>query len=245
MAKVVRKVAALAVAALLVAPLVVAGCALFPTTPAPATPKPTYTMPPPTPTWSPVATVAPTGHGRPYTAEEIAVALRENVGYTFPPQLQEPWVARALAELIWTYDGRPYQRLWMSGDCGDRPAAGEPPVTHCSLSVQGLPTFAPTTEWSDSYTFEVDLASGVFTRSGVLGLRGFPPDLVPDLDRLARSLDAEGRLNAMDLRYISWALPPPDDAFHLRYQFGGLEDAIILIVTLDRAYARILSIEQQ
>jgi len=51
-------------------------------TPAP-TDKAPYTQAPPTPTLSAIATVAPTGHGRPYTAEMIAVELR-SLGFAVP-----------------------------------------------------------------------------------------------------------------------------------------------------------------
>ncbi|HSW41001.1 MAG TPA: hypothetical protein VLM76_00630 [Patescibacteria group bacterium] len=190
--------------------VVVVGCSLGLTTPPPATLKPTYTMPPPTPTLSPLATVGPTGHGRPYTATEMAVALREDVPYNFPPQLQADWVARALADLVWTYDARPYRELGIHGSCD------EPPI-RCNLTVQGLPAFAPSWEESDSYWFEVRPTSGTFTPAGPPSLQGFPPELVPELDALARSLDTEGRLEAMALRAVAWALPPPDRGFRLVY----------------------------
>ena len=222
---------------LLVATLavVVVGCSLGLTTPPPATLKPTYTMPPPTPTLSPLATVGPTGHGRPYTATEMAVALRQDVPYNYPPQLQADWVARALADLVWTYDGRPYRELGIHASCG------EPPI-RCDLTVQGLPAFAPNWDWSDSYWFEVNMTSGLFAPAGPPSLKGFPPELVPESDALARSLDTEGRLEGVQLKYVAWALPPPDRGFRLIY---GPEKYSLdpgFEVLLDYANRRIVSI---
>ena len=218
--------------------VLVSGCSLGLTSPPPATPKSSYTMAPPTPTLSPIATVAPTGHGRPYTAEQMAIELQD-VAYNFPPQLQATWVARALADLIWTYDGRPYRDLGIHASCD------EPPI-RCDLSVEGLPAFAPSWDWSDSYTFEVNMTSGVFTPAGLPSLHGFPPELAPGLDTLARSLDTQGRLkDEPPTSKIAWAVPPPDDAFNL---FSGGEDEEgdpVSWVTLDRANRRILSITDQ
>lgn len=214
--------------------LIIAGCTpLGLGTPA-ATPKAPYTMPPPTPTLSPIATVAPTGHGRPYTPEMIAVELQD-VPYNFPPQLQKDYVAAALADRIWTYDGRPYRDLNISGSCND----GVP--IRCDLTVSGLPAFAPTTDNIDGYYFSVDLSSGLVA-SGSIGLRGFPPEIAPEVDALARSLDTEGRLMKMPLRFVVWNLPPPDDAFRLAYGDNEVGD-LTIFVTLDRANRQILSME--
>jgi hypothetical protein len=199
------------------------------------TPKLPYTQPPPTPTLSPIATVAPTGHGRPYTAEMIAAELQD-VPYTFPRELQTPFMAASLAEYIWTYDGRPYREIQFGGSCGE----GVP--RRCEFTISGLPAYAPTREETDHWWFTVGLDSPVLGPEAGHSLRGFPPEFAADLDPLVRSLDTEGRLAGMAVGTIGWAPPPPEDAFVLRYRKGDLEGAHIVEVLLDRTNRKILSI---
>jgi hypothetical protein len=202
-----------------------------------ASEKAPYTLAPPTPDLSPLATVAPTGHGQPYTAEMIAVELAD-VSYNFPPELQTEFIAAALADRIWTYDGRPYREVWFTGSCN------EGVRIRCDLSLTGLPAFAPTRGDVDTYWFVVHLGSPILGPEAGQALGGFPPDLVPAIDALARSLDIDGRFKAEALRGIDWALPPPDDAFVLTYGDDNEGDTTI-VVTLDRANRRILSIEER
>lgn len=198
--------------------------------------KEPYTLAPPTPILSPLSTVAPTGHGRPYTAEMIAVELLD-VSYDFPPELQTEFIAAALADRIWTHDGRPYREVWITGSCndGDR--------RQCDLTVSGLPAFAPTREREDDYFFAVDLGSGMIRPTTEPGGRGLPPELVPQIEALARALDTDGRLEGMQLRNVRWLPPPPDDAYMLDFGNGGLEGDPRTLVTLDRPNERIISME--
>ena len=199
------------------------------------TPKAPYTNPPPTPTLSPIATVAPTGHGRPYTPEMMVAELMD-VPYNFPRELQTDFVAAALADQIWTYDGRPYRELNLVGDCYGSP--------RCDLRVIGLPAFASTRDQSDSHSFSIELPTRVVTRSYSGGLRGYPPELGPEVEALARSLDTAGRYADLPLRRVLWALPPPGDAYLVQFQRGSLEDAIVRCVALDRAQRQILWISE-
>jgi hypothetical protein len=75
------------------------------------------------------------------------------------------------------------------------------------------------------------------------GGKGFPPELVPEIEALARSLDTEGRLDGIDLRYVVWLPPPPDDAYSLDFGNDGLEGTPRISVTLDRKNRQILSME--
>jgi hypothetical protein len=199
------------------------------------TDKAPYTLAPPTPTLSPIATVAPTGHGRPYTAEMIAAELLD-VPDGFPPELQTEFIAAAIADRIWTYDGRPYREVWITGSCN------EPVRTRCDLTLEGLPAFAPTRDDADSYWFVVHVDAPILGPESGQGLRGFPPDVAHAIDALARSLDTDGRFRAEALRGIDWALPPPDDAFVLTYGDDNEGDTMIF-VTLDRANRQLLSID--
>lgn len=219
--------------------VLVGACAPLERTPAVPTPKPPYTLAPATPVTSlePIRTVGPAGHGRPYTAEMMAVALREAASYgTFPSVLQTPWLAEVLADRIWTYDGLPYRELSIDGDCTEsRP-------DWCDLSVNGLPGFAASRDEIDVYFFpDVRPAESFIEDFRPQSLGGFPSALVPELDALVRSLDTKGRLSVFDLRSVSWALPPPDDGYILNYRRGDLEAATLLRVTVDRRNRTILS----
>ncbi len=93
---------------------------------------------------------------------------------------------------------------------------GEDGPTRCDLTVTGLPAFAPPEGSSDIYRWVVTGDFDVLTPSGV-GRKGYPPELAPELDLLARSLDTEGRLTDERFWGAEWAIPPPDDAFVLTY----------------------------
>jgi len=202
------------------------------------TPKAPYTQAPATPELVAIATVAPTGHGRPYTPEMIAAELQD-VQYGLAAELRSPFIAASLADRIWTYDGRPYRELSFSGSCDE---AG---VGRCELTVQGLPDYAPTRESEDYYHFDVDLRSGAVTLAALPGGKGFPAELIPEIDALARSLDTEGLLRDLSLSYVFWAFPPPDDAFIVRYETGDLEGDRWIHMTIARANPRILSMNQE
>jgi hypothetical protein len=216
--------------------VLLAACAPLERTPAEPTPKRPFPVVTPIASPEPIRTVAPTGHGRPYTAEMIAVALRETVPYNFPSVLQTPWLAEVLADRIWTYDGLPYRELLIYGHCTEsRP-------DWCELSVQGLPGFATSRDETDLYFFpDVRPAEGLVKDFRFNALHGFPATLVPELDALVRSLDTKGRLSGFELRGASWALPPPDDGYILTYRRGDLEAATLVVVTVDRRDRTILS----
>jgi len=182
--------------------------------------KAPYTQAPPTPVLSPNRTVAPTGHGRPYTAETIAVAMQD-VPVSFPPQLRTEAMARTLAERIWTYDGQPYRRLSFDASCDE----GGPP--RCDLMMSGWPGFVPMEGSRDTYYwivtgsgFDMLTPSEAEMRGYPTGLRRYPPELTPQLDALARSLDTGGQLADQRFYGAGWAIPPPDDAFILTYAPG-------------------------
>jgi hypothetical protein len=222
--------------ALLCLLVLLAACAPIERTPAEPTPKRPFLVVTPIASPEPIRTVAPSGHGRPYTADMIAVALRETVPYNFPSVLQAPWLAEVLADRIWTYDGLPYWKLSIHGNCT------EPRPDWCELTVQGLPGFATSRDEIDVYFFPEVRPFGRFVKeSRQVALHGFPSTLVPELDALVRSLDTKGRLKVFELRGASWALPPPDDGYILTYRRGDLEAATLVDVTVDRGDRTILS----
>lgn len=218
------------------------GCSASPATPT-ATPEAPHTLAPPTPTLSALATVAPTGHGRPYSAGEIAALLQEAITarpWAFAPELRAPAVmdavARAVADGVFTFDGRPYQRVSFGASCSQ-------PPDHCDLTMTGVPVFTGDPEATDRYWWTVAPAGPLVTAADH-GLRGFPAGLAAGLDALARSLDTGGRFRDLPLEVVEWELPPPDDAWVLRYSLGTGEGDPLFFVTLDRRAQRIVSIRE-
>jgi hypothetical protein len=145
-------------------------------------------------------------------------------------------LAQAIADQVWTYDGSPYREVWIQGSCD------ESGLGRCELTLSGLPPFAPTRESQDTYAWNVDLATGLIA-PGRPQLKGHPPELDPELDALAQSLDTKGQLAEKGLIGVEWVLPPARDTFFLRYgkseEMGG---SGAIFVTLDRANREILAI---
>lgn len=216
----------------------VAGCSpsLLALEPA-VTEKPFYTAAPPTPTLSPLSTVAPTGHGRPYTASDIAAAFAD-VPAALPDQLRTPQMtsilAEAIASAVETYDGRPYREIDVQASCAQ--GGGR----RCDDTVSGIPAFASTHDEQDTYWFLSD-DSGIREHSEAL-LRGFPVALSVQFDLMARSLDADGVLADITLLSAEWLQSPPADAYQLRYGLGNEEGDPTFRVRLDRSANQILSI---
>src|SRR5262245_86456 len=131
------------------------------------TPKASESLSTPEPRWSPIATVAPSAHARPYTSDMIATRMAAETTIVLPPPLRDQRIATVLANLIWSYDGRPYAKLIISGSCADD-------SLHCHIDAKGLPPFAPDRDQADYYWFDVDLRTGIFG-PGDHQLFGLPP----------------------------------------------------------------------
>lgn len=199
--------------------------------------KAPYTAAPPTPPWEPIGSPAGLTHGQPYQPADIALAL-QSVPRSFPAELRTPamteTLASALASGIWTYDGRPYEALFISGSCDDGPKL------RCEVLVQGIPAFAKTRDYADIYQWVA--TPGFLRPSGEPFLGGYPAELDDTMDQLARTLDDEGVLKNLTLVRMGWAPPPLADGFILRYSDGALEGGTTLLVTVDRRAQRIVSI---
>lgn len=229
-------------AALLLLVASVAGCTTWLAGPS-ATPKAAYTLAPATPSLTALATVAPTGHGQPYTAAEIVAMLHHAIATRpagFASELRAQRILDAMAATVaaetFTFDGRPYQRVVFGARC-------DQPAVHCELTMDGVPAFSSDSDMKDSYTWTITLPTPLVTMADH-SLRGYPAELTAGLDALAQSLDVDGRFKDRYLLGVEWALPPLEDGFVLRYGNGLEEGDPTFLVTLDRAGQRILSIAQ-
>ncbi|MBA2631674.1 MAG: hypothetical protein H0U86_01520 [Chloroflexi bacterium] len=200
---------------------------------APVPVRPGATAPPrPSPTATPRATASPTAGptdvalpapGRPFDAETILTAMRDSRRPGgVPDQLETAAIASALAEAIWTYDGRPWTTMAASGSCG---------AETCTLELAGA---RPGSQGDDLWIFDVRPADGT-VEVATAELRGLPADLRPSLDALARSLLPDAALEGLLLTNARW-LPPPDDGqFELAYRGDGEEGSCVVDLTLDAA----------
>jgi hypothetical protein len=220
---------------LLLASILVTACAGELDGVAPATPKAPYTLAPPTPTFSPERTAAPTGHKAPYSPDELYGWLARSPGV--PDQLRTRVIAEAIASRIWSYDGLPYQELKISARCDDD-------GRRCDLFVKGVPGFAPDRDTADSYTFSITIGTGLVEDEGPQGLGGYPAELLPELDAEMRALMGD-RIGDRSLLGVSWLLPPPDDGFRLRYGHGTELGEQQLLVRYDRAANEVLSVSTE
>ena len=159
--------------------------------------------------------------GRPFDADAILAAMRDSRRPGgVPDELETEAVASALAEEIWTFDGRAWTTMAASGSC-----AGET----CTLELAGT---RPGSQGDDLWTFQVRPADGTVTVT-MAELRGLPNELLPSLDALARSLVPDEALAGLLLTNARW-LPPPDEGqFELAYRGDGEEGSCIVDVRLD------------
>ncbi|HEX6473606.1 MAG TPA: hypothetical protein VF114_00790 [Candidatus Limnocylindria bacterium] len=194
--------------------------------------------PNPTSSLGPVATATPgtsssaaPAAGQPYDGATILRAMQAS---TRPGgvagELQTDATAAAVADQIWTWDGRPWDTLAVGGACGG---------AECSLDVAG------STEGmagADLYTFTVNLHGGNVMLEAT-DLHAYPAELDVELDAMARAAagDALGELAFVSARW----LPPPDEGrYWLAYRTGGEEGSPGLDLLLDAASGQVVERRQ-
>lgn len=188
-----------------------------------ASPTPATPSAPPSSVASPAVEPA-----RPYTAADMLDAMRASRRPGgVPDQVETDAVASQLAEVVWTYDGRPYPSLAIGGSCG--PAS-------CTLEVSGTPAGAA---GSDLYSLSVDPASGALAVVAA-DLHGYPAALDTQLDRIARGGVEPDLLDGMAIAGAAWQLPPRAGQFWVAYRSGGEEGSPGLDVLVDLVSATVL-----
>lgn len=171
--------------------------------------------------------------GRPYTSADILRVLRAVPGSSLPAELDRSGVAEALAQAVWTFDGRPYLILAVEGSCGPR---------GCEFSVQGVPDTADEAKL-DHFIFNVDPTSFALTRV-YLGLGAFPPEINPQLDAIVRAGVLPQRLEGLTYVSATWLPPPEFGRFQVTYDDGGLEGSRGLKVLVDVRVGSVILIEE-
>ena len=209
--------------------VVLTACAGVPSpTDSASTEPPASAQPPSVAPSAPASIGAATGQpGRPFEAAEILDAMRESRRPDGVPEaLQTDAVAAALAERIWTIDGRPWTSVVAGGSCG---------AEACTLELSGAGAGAEAAG-EDVWVFDIDPSDGSVSLASA-DLHAVPSTLAASLDELARATDEEGLLDALIVTSVRW-LPPPDDGrFVLAYRSGEEEGSCMRDVTVDAARA--------
>jgi hypothetical protein len=158
--------------------------------------------------------------GQPYDAAALLAAMRESTRPGgVPDQLETDAVAAAVADQVWTWDGRPWQTLSVGGACGE---------AECSLELAGS---TDGMAGADLYTFTVEPDAGEVGLE-LTDLHAYPATLDEELDQMARAAAGD---ELAELAFVSarW-LPPPDQGrYWLAYRTGGEEGAPGLDLLLD------------
>ncbi|MGI8657390.1 MAG: hypothetical protein ACR2K4_01300 [Candidatus Limnocylindria bacterium] len=187
-------------------------------TPSPSPTAAGMRSPQATPSSSPLLELP--GPGRPYDAAAVLDAMvnsRRPDGV--PDQLERPAIAGAVADQLWTADGRPWSTIAVGGSCG-------PEV--CSLEVAGSPEGGV---GEDLYVFAIR-PDGPEVEVLTTTLGGLSPELVTALDAAVRSTWS-GDLGGMVLTSARWSPPPDDGVFALSYRSGGEEGSPGVDLLLD------------
>lgn len=180
---------------------------------------------------SPSGPVGPQA-ARPYDAPAVLAAMQSSRRPGgVPGELQTVAIADQLAAAVWTYDGTPWPTASASGSCGPQ---------ECTLDLSGTPEGAA---GEDLYTFSVTPSDGT-VRLLVSDLHGYPAELDPALDAIARRGVAAERLTGLALVGSRWLAPPRDGQFVLSYRSGGEEGSPALDITIDLASRRVLKVEK-
>jgi len=174
--------------------------------------------------------LALTDPGRPFDADAIRAILdASRRPDPVPAEAYAPAVLAALAEAIWTIDGRPWQTADAGGTCGERT---------CHLELAG------TREGSladDLWVVEIDRATmAVEVVSTVLG--AVPAELGRELDGLARDIVPGSTLGDAVLTGVRWLAPPDAGQFVLGYRTAGGSNGCGIDVTLDAATADLIDL---
>jgi len=164
--------------------------------------------------------------GQPLTATEVLEAMRDSRRPGgVPEELWTDDIAAAVADLVWTFDGRPWDAIAASGSCGG---------ATCTLELAGS---QEGTAGEDVWVFEVQPAAGTVSVASA-DLHAVPAGRVDALDSAARAAAGDDLPDDLALTAVRW-LPPPDTGFTLAYRSGDEEGSCSVDVVLDATASRV------
>ena len=160
--------------------------------------------------------------GQPFDADDIIAAMEDSRRPGgVPAELQTQEVAAAVAEVLWTLEGEPWETISAGGSCG---------TSDCTLELAGSSASADGQE--DLWVLSVDPESAeveVLTAD----LHAVPRQATEALDRMARAADEGGALDGLLLTSARWQPPPDASRFVLAYRSGDEEESCSMDVELD------------
>ena len=158
---------------------------------------------------------------RPYDADAVLAAMADSRRPGgVPDRIETAAVAAQVANVIWTYDGRPYPSLVIGGSCG---------ATSCTLEVSGQPIGGA---GADLFVFSVTQPAGAVTLT-TTDLHGYPSGLDAQIEAVVRGGTDADRLAGLAYRAASWQLPPRNGWFWAAFRSGGEEGSPGLDVLVD------------
>lgn len=159
--------------------------------------------------------------GQPFDADDILAAMRDSRRPDgVPEELQTDEVAAAVADVLWTLEGDPWDTISTGGACG---------ASTCTLELAGGVTGA---EGEDLWVLSVDPESSA-VEVLTADLHAVPTEAAESLDRLARSAEGGGALDDLLLTSVRWQPPPDTSRFVLAYRSGDEEESCSMDVELD------------
>jgi hypothetical protein len=160
--------------------------------------------------------------GRPFDADDILAAMRDSRRPGgVPEELQTEQIAAAVADVLWTLEGEPWETITAGGFCGG---------SECTLEVAGGGTGSAGSE--DLWVLAVDPQTSA-VEVVTADLHAVPGEVAEPLDRMARGADAGGALHDLLLTSVRWQAPPNASRFVLAYRSGDEEESCSMDVELD------------
>ena len=160
--------------------------------------------------------------GQPFDADDILAAMRDSRRPEgVPEELQTEEVAAAVADVLWTLEGEPWETISAGGSCG----AGD-----CILELAGSSAGGP--EQEDVWVLSI-APEGAEVEVVTADLHAVPSEAVEALDRMARGADSDGALDDLLLTSVRWQPPPDASRFMLAYRSGDEEESCSMDVQLD------------
>lgn len=164
--------------------------------------------------------------GQPLAATDVLEAMRDSTRPGgVPEELQTDDIAAAVADLVWTFDGQPWDTIVAGGSCG-----GDDCMLELAGSQEG-------TAGEDVWVFEVQPQTGAVSVASA-DLHAVPADRIDALDRAARAVVGDDLPDELALTAVRW-LPPPETGFVLAYRSGDEEGSCSVDVVLDASASRV------
>jgi hypothetical protein len=169
--------------------------------------------------------------GQPFDADDILAAMEDSRRPGgVPAELQTEEVAAAVADVLWTLEGEPWETISAGGSCGG---------SDCSLELAGSSATAAGQE--DVWVLSVDPQSAE-VEVVTADLHAVPLEAVEALDRMARATDGGGALDELLLTSVRWQQPPDASRFVLAYRSGDEEGSCSMDVELDIVTATVTEV---